>query len=66
MQMHKMGTTLKEGEFADREFEGRVDYWDEQVAGAQAVKYMRQPAWLSFGGGDNKFATFNANVGVGN
>jgi len=63
IQLHKMATSCKEGEAVERTFEGRLDYYEEKVAGVQTVKYQRNPLFLDLGDG-NIYEEFNKNVGV--
>ena len=49
-QLHKIGTEIKEGENVKREFEARIDTYEEIINGKQSVKYNRDAMELILGG----------------
>ena len=63
LQLHKIGTELKEGEKTKRTLEARVDTFEETVDGKQTIKYNRKALELVVGGdGVNLLEKFGSNV----
>ena len=62
-QLHKIGTEYKEGENVKREFEARVDTFEEIINGKQTIKYNRDAMELILGGdGVNMMAKIAKNT----
>jgi len=62
-QLHKIGTEIKEGESVKREFEARINTYEEIIGGKQAVKYNRDTMELILGGdGINLMANIARNT----
>ncbi|MBL0702561.1 MAG: phage major tail tube protein [Sulfurospirillum sp.] len=63
LQLHKIGTEIKEGESVKRNLEGRIDTFEETVDGKQTIKYNRSSLELIVGGdGKNLLEKFASNV----
>lgn len=60
-QLHKMSSELKEGDSTKREFELRVDLYEETVDGQQTITYNRNPYKLILAGVDTA-PNFNNNI----
>lgn len=48
-QLHKIGTEIKEGENVKRDFEARINTYEEIIDGKQSVKYNRDSMELLLG-----------------
>ena len=63
VQLHKVGTELKEGDSVKRTLEGRINTFEETYKGSQTVNYNRDGLVLVLGGnGKNLLAEFAQNV----
>ena len=63
VQLHKVGTELKEGDSVKRTLEGRINTFEETYKGSQTVNYNRDGLVLILGGnGKNLLAEFAQNV----
>lgn len=65
MQLHKLGTELKEGDSVKRSFDGRIDSFKEKINNQETVDWNRSTLKLVLGGdGINLLEQFAKNIGV--
>jgi len=53
LELHEVGTGLKEGEEAKRTLKGRINTFSEVIGGEQTINYNRDSMHLDFGDGKN-------------